>query len=111
MSSTAEPGFDYLKDPDALLTCNICELVLFHRAGGVKIETYVGYSETFTDPVLTPCSHTFCRACVARWISEKPNGGCPKCRKKLAQSEETLRTDLRLREVSYEGAVSPKCGS
>jgi len=27
-------------------------------------------------------------------------GGCPKCRKRLTLSDETLRTDLRLREVS-----------
>ena len=99
MSRTAEPGFDYLNEPDALLACDICKLVLFYRASGVRIETYMGYSETFTDPVLTPCSHTFCRACITRWIRENPIGGCPSCRERLAQSEGTLRTDRRLREV------------
>ncbi|KAF2490039.1 hypothetical protein BU16DRAFT_544377 [Lophium mytilinum] len=31
-----------------------------------------------TDPVRTPCNHTFCRFCISRWLSEKP--GCPNCR-------------------------------
>jgi len=93
-STTAEPGFDYLNDPDPLLNCNICD-------------------EAFIDPVLTPCSHTFCRACVTRWISEKPTGGCPKCRKRLVLSDETLRTDLRLREqlddLMVECVYNPRC--
>lgn len=33
-STTAEPGFDYLDDPNPLLICDICKLVQFHQALG-----------------------------------------------------------------------------
>jgi len=90
---TVDPGFDYLNDPDALFICNIC-------------------NEAFIDPVLTPCSHTFCRACVTRWMTQKPMSGCPKCRKRLTLSDETLRTDLRLREQLDDlmvECINPRC--
>jgi len=92
-SEPSEPGFEFLNDPDPLLTCGICD-------------------EVFTDPVLTPCSHTFCRACVTRWVSEKPTGGCPKCRKQLTSSNGELRTDLRLREQIDDlkvECINPRC--
>ena len=38
-----------------------------------------------TDPVTTPCGHTFCKACLNRWIQQKcpdPNDiKCPMCRR------------------------------
>lgn len=37
-------------------------------------------TDTFTDPKVTPCGHTFCHGCIEEWISRNtPNAFCPLC--------------------------------
>ncbi|XP_037347019.2 nuclear factor 7, ovary-like [Pungitius pungitius] len=38
--------------------------------------------EIFENPVVLPCSHSFCRDCVKNWWSEKKIKECPVCRKR-----------------------------
>lgn len=41
---------------------------------------------SFTDPVLTPCQHTFCRACLQWWLrgnQQHRNHSCPLCRGRI----------------------------
>ncbi|XP_022048414.2 nuclear factor 7, ovary-like [Acanthochromis polyacanthus] len=36
--------------------------------------------DIFTDPVLLPCSHSFCKACLRRWWRLKQAHTCPVCK-------------------------------
>ncbi|KAK1876969.1 E3 ubiquitin-protein ligase TRIM39 [Dissostichus eleginoides] len=63
--------------PEEDLTCPIC-------------------CDIFTDPVLLPCSHSFCRSCVKRcW--ETGVRDCPVCRKRASKA--SPHTNLALRNV------------
>ncbi|XP_010786611.1 nuclear factor 7, brain [Notothenia coriiceps] len=63
--------------PEEDLTCPIC-------------------CDIFTDPVLLPCSHSFCRSCVKRcW--ERGVRDCPVCRKRASKA--SPHTNLALRNV------------
>jgi len=35
--------------------------------------------ESVDDPVLTPCTHVFCKACIVRRLATSPESGCPTC--------------------------------
>ncbi|XP_072239177.1 E3 ubiquitin-protein ligase TRIM35-like [Leuresthes tenuis] len=37
--------------------------------------------DIFKDPVVLPCSHSFCKDCLKRWWSEKQIPTCPLCKK------------------------------
>ena len=37
--------------------------------------------DIFKDPVLLSCSHSFCKACLQKWWSEKKIQECPVCKK------------------------------
>ncbi|XP_067471041.1 E3 ubiquitin-protein ligase TRIM35-like [Thunnus thynnus] len=39
--------------------------------------------EIFQDPVLLSCGHSFCKACLQRWWTEKPSHKCPVCRRRF----------------------------
>jgi hypothetical protein len=43
--------------------------------------------ETFDKPCRTPCGHTYCRTCLAKWFAGAPNGSCPLDRRRLAWHE------------------------
>ncbi|XP_047223741.1 nuclear factor 7, ovary-like [Girardinichthys multiradiatus] len=45
--------------------------------------------EIFRDPVILPCSHSFCKACLQDWWTEKKVQECPLC-KKISEDKETL---------------------
>uniref|UniRef100_A0A3B5Q1M7 RING-type domain-containing protein n=1 Tax=Xiphophorus maculatus TaxID=8083 RepID=A0A3B5Q1M7_XIPMA len=36
--------------------------------------------DIFSDPVVLSCSHSFCRACLQRWWSERRRDSCPLCK-------------------------------
>lgn len=36
--------------------------------------------DIFSDPVVLSCSHSFCRACLQRWWSERRRDACPLCK-------------------------------
>ncbi|XP_029919558.1 nuclear factor 7, brain-like [Myripristis murdjan] len=43
--------------------------------------------EVFKDPVLLSCSHSFCRACLQSWWTEKPIKDCPVCKRRSSRSD------------------------
>ncbi|XP_077374140.1 E3 ubiquitin-protein ligase TRIM35-like [Festucalex cinctus] len=65
--------------------------------------------EIFEDPVMLPCSHSFCRACVEQWWEEKGDQSCPVCRKRCRTMD--LPSNLALRNVCdafSQASVDPK---
>lgn len=66
--------------PEEDLTCAVC-------------------CDIFSDPVLLPCSHSFCRQCLKRcWESGLRE--CPVCRKKVSKvSKTSVPSNLALRNV------------
>ncbi|KAM3842781.1 LOW QUALITY PROTEIN: E3 ubiquitin-protein ligase TRIM39-like [Diretmus argenteus] len=43
--------------------------------------------DIFKDPVLLSCSHSFCKACLQRWWTERPIHECPLCKRRSSRSE------------------------
>uniref|UniRef100_A0A667XK37 Uncharacterized protein n=1 Tax=Myripristis murdjan TaxID=586833 RepID=A0A667XK37_9TELE len=43
--------------------------------------------DVFKDPVLLSCSHSFCRACLQSWWTEKPTKDCPVCKRRSSKSD------------------------
>ncbi|XP_077361971.1 E3 ubiquitin-protein ligase TRIM35-like [Festucalex cinctus] len=65
--------------------------------------------EIFKDPVMLPCSHSFCRACVQEWWEEKGDKSCPNCRKRCRIMD--VPSNLALRHVCeafLQASVDPK---
>uniref|UniRef100_A0A667WKI1 RING-type domain-containing protein n=1 Tax=Myripristis murdjan TaxID=586833 RepID=A0A667WKI1_9TELE len=46
--------------------------------------------DVFKDPVLLSCSHSFCRACLQSWWTEKPIKDCPVCKRRSSRRPELL---------------------
>ncbi|XP_077391754.1 E3 ubiquitin-protein ligase TRIM62-like [Festucalex cinctus] len=51
----------------------------------------------FENPVMLPCSHSFCRECVRQWFEKKGDRSCPVCRTKFVSMD--LPQNLALRNV------------
>ncbi|KAM3860292.1 uncharacterized protein ACN63O_015219 [Diretmus argenteus] len=43
--------------------------------------------DIFKDPVVLSCSHSFCKACLQKWWTEKPTNECPLCKRRSSRSE------------------------
>ncbi|XP_029937856.1 tripartite motif-containing protein 35-like [Myripristis murdjan] len=43
--------------------------------------------DVFKDPVVLSCSHSFCKACLQSWWTEKPTKDCPVCKRRSSRSE------------------------
>ncbi|XP_029901955.1 nuclear factor 7, brain-like [Myripristis murdjan] len=43
--------------------------------------------DVFKDPVLLSCSHSFCKACLQSWWTEKPTKDCPVCQRRSSRSD------------------------
>uniref|UniRef100_A0A667WZA1 Tripartite motif-containing protein 35-like n=1 Tax=Myripristis murdjan TaxID=586833 RepID=A0A667WZA1_9TELE len=43
--------------------------------------------DVFKDPVILSCSHSFCRACLQSWWTEKPIKVCPVCKRRSSRSD------------------------
>ncbi|KAM3860809.1 E3 ubiquitin-protein ligase TRIM35-like [Diretmus argenteus] len=43
--------------------------------------------DIFKDPVVLSCSHSFCKACLQEWWTEKPTNECPVCKRRSSRSE------------------------
>ncbi|KAM3860812.1 E3 ubiquitin-protein ligase TRIM35-like [Diretmus argenteus] len=43
--------------------------------------------DIFKDPVVLSCSHSFCKACLQKWWTEKPTNECPVCKRRSSRSE------------------------
>ncbi|XP_057700183.1 E3 ubiquitin-protein ligase TRIM35-like [Corythoichthys intestinalis] len=59
--------------------------------------------ETFKDPVILPCGHSFCRACLHQW-KEKGDQSCPVCRTDFSSVEPSPNLALRNMCENFEGA-------
>uniref|UniRef100_A0A667XYA2 Uncharacterized protein n=1 Tax=Myripristis murdjan TaxID=586833 RepID=A0A667XYA2_9TELE len=44
-------------------------------------------NDIFKDPVLLSCSHSFCKACLQSWWTEKPTTDCPVCQRRSSKSD------------------------
>ncbi|XP_077358990.1 E3 ubiquitin-protein ligase TRIM35-like [Festucalex cinctus] len=53
--------------------------------------------EIFKDPVVLPCSHNFCRACVHQWWERKEDRSCPVCRTECRSMD--VPSNLALRNI------------
>uniref|UniRef100_A0A8D2ZNK6 Tripartite motif-containing protein 35-like n=1 Tax=Scophthalmus maximus TaxID=52904 RepID=A0A8D2ZNK6_SCOMX len=43
--------------------------------------------DVFRDPVVLSCSHSFCKACLQQWWSEKRERLCPCCKRRSSKSD------------------------
>ncbi|XP_029900692.1 nuclear factor 7, ovary-like [Myripristis murdjan] len=43
--------------------------------------------DIFKDPVVLSCSHSFCKACLQSWWTEKPTKDCPVCKRRSSKSD------------------------
>lgn len=71
--ATSLPAFESV---EAALRCEVCK-------------------EFLSNPVITPCSHTFCSICIRRCITA--DGKCPSC--KTGCSSDKLTPNIAVREV------------
>ncbi|XP_034044511.1 E3 ubiquitin-protein ligase TRIM21 [Thalassophryne amazonica] len=62
--------------------------------------------EIFTNPVSTPCGHSFCQACISSYWDKKPGGGggsklyqCPLCKETFRKRPE-LQINRTLKEIT-----------
>ncbi|XP_029900001.1 nuclear factor 7, ovary-like [Myripristis murdjan] len=43
--------------------------------------------DIFKDPVVLSCSHSFCKACLQSWWTEKPTKDCPVCKRRSSKTD------------------------
>uniref|UniRef100_UPI003AAD083E E3 ubiquitin-protein ligase TRIM39-like isoform X2 n=1 Tax=Centroberyx gerrardi TaxID=166262 RepID=UPI003AAD083E len=51
--------------------------------------------DIFKDPVVLSCSHSFCKACLQSWWTEKQIQECPVCKRKSSKEEPPLSLVLK----------------
>ncbi|XP_037540672.1 tripartite motif containing 35-39 [Nematolebias whitei] len=51
--------------------------------------------EVFRDPVVLPCSHSFCKVCLRNWWREKPMHECPICKRRSAVKDPPVSLVLK----------------
>ncbi|XP_029899984.1 nuclear factor 7, ovary-like isoform X2 [Myripristis murdjan] len=51
--------------------------------------------DVFKDPVVLSCSHSFCKACLQRWWTEKPTRDCPVCQRRSSRSDPPCNLALK----------------
>ncbi|XP_044023576.1 E3 ubiquitin-protein ligase TRIM35-like [Siniperca chuatsi] len=51
--------------------------------------------DIYKEPVLLSCSHSFCKACLQRWWTEKTTLECPLCKSTSLQSDPPLNLALK----------------
>ncbi|XP_029918862.1 nuclear factor 7, brain-like [Myripristis murdjan] len=51
--------------------------------------------DVFKDPVVLSCSHSFCRACLKSWWTEKPTKDCPFCKRRSSRSDPPCNLALK----------------
>ncbi|KAK7906815.1 hypothetical protein WMY93_015427 [Mugilogobius chulae] len=56
--------------------------------------------DIFKDPVILPCSHSFCKACIQIWWTNKVTKECPICKVKHLRADiHSLPSNLSLRKL------------
>ncbi|XP_078139875.1 E3 ubiquitin-protein ligase TRIM39-like [Centroberyx gerrardi] len=51
--------------------------------------------DIFKDPVILSCSHSFCKACLKKWWTEKQKHDCPVCNRRSSKDEPLRNLALR----------------
>ncbi|XP_029932404.1 nuclear factor 7, ovary-like [Myripristis murdjan] len=51
--------------------------------------------DIFKDPVVLSCSHSFCKACLQRWWTEKQEHECPVCKRRSSKDHPPRNLVLR----------------
>uniref|UniRef100_A0A3Q1EST9 Uncharacterized protein n=1 Tax=Acanthochromis polyacanthus TaxID=80966 RepID=A0A3Q1EST9_9TELE len=51
--------------------------------------------DIFRNPVMLSCSHSFCKACLLRWWSEKKIHKCPVCKRRSSKSDPPCNLSLK----------------
>ncbi|XP_029899968.1 nuclear factor 7, ovary-like [Myripristis murdjan] len=51
--------------------------------------------DIFKDPVVLSCSHSFCKACLQSWWTEKPIKDCPVCKRRSSRSDPPVSLVLK----------------
>ncbi|XP_029899980.1 nuclear factor 7, ovary-like [Myripristis murdjan] len=51
--------------------------------------------DIFKDPVVLSCSHSFCKACLQSWWTEKPTKDCPICKRRSSKSDPPVSLVLK----------------
>nr|XP_061795560.1 E3 ubiquitin-protein ligase TRIM39-like [Nerophis lumbriciformis] len=59
--------------------------------------------DVFKDPVILPCSHNFCRACLQQW-KDKGERWCPLCRTEMPSLDAPLNLALKNLCENFSGA-------
>ncbi|XP_029106356.1 nuclear factor 7, brain-like [Scleropages formosus] len=57
--------------------------------------------EIFKDPVILPCSHSFCRSCVQQYWDQKSSRECPVCRRRSSMENPPVNLVLQNIIESY----------
>ncbi|KAM9466417.1 E3 ubiquitin-protein ligase TRIM39-like isoform 1-T2 [Clarias gariepinus] len=55
--------------------------------------------EVFTDPITTPCGHSFCKSCIIQSWNTTQNCYCPYCKEKFTKRPE-VKINVTLRDVA-----------
>ncbi|XP_023264056.1 nuclear factor 7, brain-like [Seriola lalandi dorsalis] len=51
--------------------------------------------DVFRDPIVLPCSHSFCKDCLKSWWKGRPTRDCPVCKRRPAKGHPPLNWALR----------------
>ncbi|XP_055021589.1 E3 ubiquitin/ISG15 ligase TRIM25-like isoform X2 [Boleophthalmus pectinirostris] len=62
--------------------------------------------EVFTDPVTTPCGHSFCRVCINKHWDSSDQYNCPVCKQDFS-SRPSLKINIVLAEMVFEFKNKP----
>ncbi|XP_060788771.1 E3 ubiquitin-protein ligase TRIM39-like [Neoarius graeffei] len=78
------------------------ELGIGHESSSLLTEEQLECSiclEVLTDPVTTPCGHSFCKSCITQSWNKSQHYYCPFCKEKFTKRPE-LKINITLREVA-----------
>ena len=74
--------------------------------------------EEYSNPVMTPCGHLFCRECLQEYFQKCHKSECPNCKRKLNPNNEEIyclknntKNETTNTPLSYEESFLKKYGS
>ncbi|XP_028677259.2 E3 ubiquitin-protein ligase TRIM39-like isoform X1 [Erpetoichthys calabaricus] len=97
------PGNKIYKElPESRAEENLDRAITFHKEDTMICEDQLSCSvciDVFTDPVTTPCGHSFCRECITHFWDHKEVFLCPLCKSEFPERP-TLNRNIVLAEIS-----------